>query len=505
MSIPSHPHPTLLIVDDDPLILDSLSFLLAAEYEVMTASDRPQAINLVRSRDGNIDLALVDLGLPPCPHQADEGLALVGELLAHDPHTKITILSGQNEEASARHARTLGALDFVSKPARPDTLRAALARAASLRRREEVEAKSEPALQRLRGNTPPLLAVRDLIRHYASSRFPVLIEGESGSGKEIAALALHELSNANNSPFIALNCAAISPGLLEAHLFGHARGAFTGAVTAVPGYFEEAGAGTLFLDEIGELPSELQPKLLRVLETGEYQRVGETTRRKSRARIVAATNRDLRQEVRNRQFRTDLFHRLSVLRLTMPPLRTLGSDKELLLDHYSKEYALQTGSPAFELDAQARIAWQRYEFPGNVRELRNIIVRLLSRYSGRTVGVCELESEFETALSDSIPSSAVDGTSAAHGTAHGARDHLLQEGAVSLDSVLRQVEHDYISAALDLAHGNVSQAARFLGINRTTLYSRMETLSRYQSGTASAATPAVPTFNPGSSIRSRDT
>ena len=494
----SAPYPTLLIVDDDPLILETLTYLLCKDYSIKTAPDRSQAIELVRGLTKNPELALVDLGLPPLPHRADEGLALIEELLAHDPAIKIIVLSGQNEEANARHARTVGALDFIAKPAKPEVLRASLARALSLRQGEAYRPSQESALSRIRGNSLPLKEVRNQIQQYAHSRFPVLIEGESGSGKEIAAQALHEPECSQSKPFVALNCAAISSGLIEVTLFGHTRGAFTGAIANTRGHFEEAERGTLFLDEIGELPLELQPKLLRVLETGEYQRVGETTRRLCCARIVAATNRNLRLEVQHGRFRADLYHRLSVLRVVMPPLRQLEEDKRLLLEHYTAEYASQTGSRAFSLSQEAQNIWMDYEFPGNVRELRNIVIRLLSRHAGQTVSASQLELELDQGQETaSGPVSQTQNASQPHH--EGAREHLQRERNVSLDEILRSVERDYVTAALDLAQGNVSRAARHLGVNRTTLYNRMETLARHGDSLIPPLIPALPISTPDTS------
>src|SRR6185369_8551356 len=244
------------------------------------------------------------------------------------------------------------------------------------------------------GDSPALRRLRSQIDLYAASSFPALIEGESGSGKERVAFALHHLSARSSEPFLALNCAAISPTLVEPTLFGYAKGAFTGAIAAKSGYFEDAGEGTLFLDEIGELPLELQAKLLRVLENGEYQRVGETQTRVSHARVVAATNRDLREEVARGRFRSDLYHRLSVFELVVPALRELGDARLKLLDHYRALYAAKAGAQPFRFDEAARARWLAYPFPGNVRELKNIVIRLTTKYAGYTVGEAELDAEF---------------------------------------------------------------------------------------------------------------
>src|SRR3954469_1179864 len=339
--------PRLLLVDDDALIAESLAFALANDYEVTRAADRTDAVAALRQGPPP-ELALIDLGLPPVAHLPNEGFKLIGDLLAHAPGVRILVLTGQNEESNARRARALGAVDLVPKPCEPELLRSALRRAthASALERREGEAEDVRALI---GDSPPMRRLRSQVDLYAASTFPALIEGESGSGKERAAYSLHHLSPRARHPFLALNCAAISPTLVEPTLFGYAKGAFTGANQPRSGYFEDAGEGTLFLDEIGELPAELQPKLLRVLENGEFQRVGETATRVSRARIVAATNRDLREEVRAGRFRSDLYHRLSVFELIVPPLREMGEDKLRLLDHYRAIYATKTGSGAFEL------------------------------------------------------------------------------------------------------------------------------------------------------------
>src|SRR4249920_1959154 len=319
--------PRLLIVDDDALITDTLSFALGAEFEVLVCESRPHAVELLRQLPEAPELALVDLGLPPTPHVPDQGFQLIADLLAHSPGMRIFVLSGQNDAAHARHARALGAAEFIAKPCDPAALKKILARALAVRdaelRAERSRADGAGSAEELIGQSPALMKLKSQLAQFADSPFPVLIEGESGSGKELVARSLHRLSARADKPYFALNCAAIAPTLVEPALFGHAKGAFTGAAAAHAGYFEDAHDGTLFLDEIGELPLEMQAKLLRVLENGEYQRVGETASRVSRARIVAASNRDLRQAVRQAVFRPDLYHRLSVFTLAVPPLREL--------------------------------------------------------------------------------------------------------------------------------------------------------------------------------------
>ena len=464
--------PRLLLVDDDSLIAESLAFALQSDYEIVRGHDRQSAVE--RLRAGLVpEAALIDLGLPPVAHLPNEGFKLIGDLLAHAPEVRILVLTGQNEESNARRARALGAMELVPKPCDPQRLRAILARALAspTQARPGREAEGERAIV---GESPPLRRLRSQIDLYAASAFPALIEGESGSGKERVAFALHHLSPRAGAPFLALNCAAISPNLVEPTLFGYAKGAFTGALGAKPGYFEDAAGGTLFLDEIGELAPELQAKLLRVLENGEYQRVGETQTRVSRARVVAATNRDLREEIRLGRFRSDLYHRLSVFTLAVPPLRDLGEDKLKLLDHYRALYAAEGGARPFELDRAASARWLGYRFPGNVRELKNIVIRLTTRHAGHVVGERDLEAEFAPAAEIGP------GDLAAR-----ARADLLAGKPFTLDAALKEVEQAYVDAALDIAQGNVSQAAKLLGISRTTLYGRMETAGRGAKLTAS--------------------
>jgi DNA-binding NtrC family response regulator len=474
--------PVLLIVDDDPLIRDSLAYFLSSDFDIVAVGSRPDAIERVRAMAQPPQAALVDLGLPPTPHRPDEGFALIGELLAHSPSLQILVLSGQNEEANARYARTLGATDFVAKPAEPGRLRDMLKAALAYRMAADV-AVADIEECALVGESDALQKLRVQVRQYADSPFPVLIEGESGSGKDIVARCeLHQHTARRSRPYLALNCAAISAALVEPTLFGYAKGAFTGASAAKSGYFEDAGDGTLFLDEIGELPLELQPKLLRVLENGEFQRVGETQTRRSRARVVAATNRDLRSEVRSGRFRADLYHRLSVFTVSVPALRDMGRDRLLLLEHFRRVYSAQARQNAFALSAEAERRWLAYPFPGNVRELRNVVIRLSAKYPGRDVTAEELEAELD------VPAVAEAGDRLPSDNAGALIDvamRQLQEGReFNLDQTLRRWEEAYIDAAQRLTRGNVSHAAKLLGVNRTTLYNRIEALARQRPGSS---------------------
>ena len=463
--------PDLLIVDDDPLISDTLNFVLSRDFNVYVAESRTQVKSLLRQIDNPPQLALIDLGLPPTPHRPDEGFKLINELIAYSPNIKILVLSGQNEETNARHARTLGAIEFIAKPCEPEKIKELLQKALQIRDAELTAQAGGGA--GLIGKSLPVDKLRQQITQYANAPFPVLIEGESGSGKELVASALHNQSTRASKPFLALNCAAISPNLVEPTLFGYSKGAFTGATTSRAGYFEDAKDSTLFLDEIGELPLELQAKLLRVLENGEYQRVGETQSRVSNARVIAATNRDMRQEIRNGRFRADLYHRLSVFTIDMPPLRDLGEDKRMLLDHFRDFYVRQAAVKTFELDSKAAELWLEYSFPGNVRELRNIVIRLTTKHAGQTVNAEQLQAELDMeSMELDLPGLPLGQDFKS--ILEAAKKHLQLQKNFNLDLTLQQWEKGYVEAALLITQGNLSQAAKLLGIHRTTLYSRMQ-------------------------------
>ena len=459
--------PDLLIVDDDPSISDTLNFVLSSDFSVHVAESRLQVKRLLRQLDSAPQLALVDLGLPPTPHRPDEGFRLVTELIAHAPDMKIVVLSGQSDETNARHARTLGAVEFVHKPCEPDALKKLLKDA------REMDSPSGLRPEKgLIGSSPLIEKLRQQVALFANAPFPVLIEGESGSGKELVAQSLHRRSRRAVRPFLALNCAAISPTLVEPTLFGYAKGAFTGATNARAGYFEDAQDSTLFLDEIGELPLELQAKLLRVLENGEFQRVGETQSRTSNARVIAATNRDMRQEIKSGRFRADLYHRLSVFAVNVPPLRDLGEDKLLLLRYFRDVYARQAHVPAFELDPRATELWLDYSFPGNVRELRNIVIRLTTKSTGQIVHAEQLRAELDVESMDvETPAPA---SHDFDGLLQAASRQLQLQKSFNLDRTLQQWERGYVEAALRITQGNLTRAAKLLGIHRTTLYSRMQ-------------------------------
>lgn len=454
----------LLLVDDDPLIIEGLGFMLRKQYNLITAESRHQATQKISDAEELPELALIDLGLPPYPHKPDEGFALIRELLSLQPNMKVLVLSGQDNDVNIQHALTIGAVDFIAKPAEPELLLARLQH--HLRLHEVDQQRDAKKTVSLIGDSSAMQMVNNQISQFADSPFPVLLEGASGTGKELVSRALHESSKRSGEPYMAINCAAIAPDLLEAQLFGHAKGAFTGATQAHKGFFIEVGKGTLLLDEIGELPLALQGKLLRVIESGEFYRVGETKELCSQARILAATNKNLSEEVRNGSFRNDLYHRLSILNIELPPLSLRGDDVFLLLNTFIEAYA-DTVSP-FVLDESARELWQQYDYPGNVRELRNIVIRLGTKYPGQSVNKAQLMDELETQLS---------ATELAENASSVSDEMIMQKiqaGVFDLDKLIDEIESRSIRIALEMHGNNVSKAANALRINRTTLYSRVQ-------------------------------
>ncbi len=455
----------LLIVDDDPLIADALGYYLGRDYAVTTASTRAEAVGLLRDRRNVPALALIDLGLPPTPHRPDEGFALIADILAHAPGTRIVVLSGQSDELNARHARALGATEFVAKPADPEHLRKLIGRVLSF---SDTLTEIDDGLI---GQSAPMQKLRAQLRQFARSPFPVLIEGESGSGKELAAAALHRLSERAGKPYLALNCAAISPNLVEATLFGHSKGAFTGASGPRAGYFEDASDGTLFLDEIGELPLDLQPKLLRVLENGEFQRVGGNQTLRADVRIIAATNREPERQVAAKKFREDLFYRLNVVRIHLPALRDRRDDIPVLVDYFLQKLGKSVPSSARgkKIAGPALKLLIASGWLGNVRELENAIARAAVVARGDTLTVEDLPLEIRD------PRPPVGAPEDVHAAIDAAVRPLFALARKDTKlKVLPAVERELIIRALEDTAGNQVQTAKLLGITRATLRKRIE-------------------------------
>jgi DNA-binding NtrC family response regulator len=450
--------PTLLLVDDDSIIAESLEYVLSDEYDVKIAFDRHNSIKILAAYSTPPMLALVDLGLPPDTHKPDEGFAVIEYINEYFPSTRIIVLSGQDDRKYVESAKKLGAVDFISKPCDVAELKARLRQYIS---QDQADLSEHRPLTGIVGQSAAIELLRMQIKQLADSPYPVLIEGASGSGKELTAQYLHSSSFRKQSPFLTLNCAAFNGELLESQLFGHVKGAFTGATDSRNGFFEEVGEGTLLLDEIADLPLDLQAKLLRVLENGEFYRLGETRPRTSTARVLAASNKDLLLAIDQGKFREDLYHRLSVLTLRVPSLSERGEDKLLLLEHFQQ--VVNSQIQGFVLDDDARALWMEYEFPGNVRELRNIVIRLSAKYPGQTIKRSVLEVEMS-------------GKRMRNGEMK--EDDLflsnLHSSGFQLNEELKRIEQHYIELALKESANNMSKAAALLGVNRSTLYGRLE-------------------------------
>ncbi|MEM8883299.1 MAG: PEP-CTERM-box response regulator transcription factor [Planctomycetota bacterium] len=445
----AEPKPKLLVVDDDPEIIKQIRWALADRFGLNTASDRTAALRTF-SRE-RPPIVLLDLGLPPQPRQAKEGLATLEGILQIEPATKVIIVSGNAERANAVRAVERGAYDIFPKPIDLDQLSTVLDRV--LRRMElDIAAKRSArgtAFEGIVGSSGTMNAVFEMIRKVARSDIPVLITGESGTGKELVANAIHRLSQFQEGPFVPIHCGAIPEGLMESELFGHEKGAFTGATQRRIGKFESAQDGTLFLDEIGELAPDPQVKLLRFLQEKVVERVGSTDRIPLRTRLIAATNRKLEDEIEAGRFREDLYFRLNVIPLELPPLRARGDDAVELAEHFAEVYAREFGRPVKELSPDACDAVRAYDWPGNIRELQNKLKRAVVMADGTRITAAELDLR--------------------------ARAHDPEAGEIPrLRDLRAKTESDLIRRALDVNGGNISKTAKALGVSRPALYEMMD-------------------------------
>jgi len=444
-------NPRLLIVDDDEDIRSQMKWALAQEYEVQLAGDRATALEVFRDQQPLV--VLLDLGLPPSPGGPEEGLATLSELIACDRLVKVIIITGQAEKDNALRAIGLGAYDFVSKPVEMEELKILLKRSFHV---VQLEREYQNMQQRLLGDTfegmlgtsPQIQDVFAAIRKVATTDAPVLVLGESGTGKEMAALAIHRRSPRKNGPFVAINCSAIPETLLESELFGHEKGAFTGAHVQRPGRIETAANGTLFLDEIGELPALLQVKLLRFLQEQIVERVGGRTKLHIDARIIAATNSDLDKGIKEGRFREDLYYRLAVIVIKLPALRERAGDIPLLAKALLQKFVAQNTKEPREFSPQALRALVQHSWPGNVRELENRVKRAVIMAGSRQIMPADLE--------------LAGGTETMPGR--------------SLKDAREAAEREVITQALLRHGGKISPAAAELGISRPTLYELMEKL-----------------------------
>lgn len=440
--------PSILIVDDERGTREAMAKYLRLEYDVTLAEDGEAGINLINS--GSYELILSDIRMEPGP----SGLDVLNAALKHQPPIPCILFTAYGSIETAVEAVKRGAFDFVTKPVNFDRLEVIMKRALEsvriLQENRELKQRLNEKLNSkgMIGSSPEMKRIQETIEQVAPTRATVLITGESGTGKELVAQALHQASG-RTGKFVAVHCAALPETLLESELFGHERGAFTGAVEMRKGRFELAEDGTIFLDEIGEIPLHIQVKLLRVLENRSFERIGGTETITSNARVIAATNRDLRSMVEKGEFREDLFYRLDVVSIHLPPLRERKGDIPLLIKHYLDLYANENGKK-MEISEKAMNALCSFEWPGNIRELRNCVERMVVLTRGNEIDL------------NNVPAEILAGRNPAAKT-------LPQSSVCDLECN----EKLLIQRALSECGGNRTKAAERLGISRRTLHRKL--------------------------------
>src|SRR5467141_454337 len=465
--------PTILIVDDEKHTRDGLRRLLENEYDVYVAADIAGAIDVLEREQ--IDLLITDLRLG-----GEDGMVLIERALKM-PHPPICIMmTAYGSVDTAVEAMKRGAYDFVTKPLNLDKVEILIARALQSRRMEQEnrtlrqQIDERFGLENILGESLALREVLDTIRQVAPSSANVLIEGESGTGKELAAHAIHNLSRRNQAKFVVVHCAALSPTLLESELFGHERGAFTGAHERRIGRFEQASGGTIFLDEIAEIDPSTQVKLLRVMsEERAFERVGGNQTLRADVRLIAATNKNLQELVREGKFRDDLYFRLNVVRIVMPPLRDRKEDIPILVRGFLRHFCQQNEKPLLELVPDAMDALLAYDWPGNIRELRTAIEHGVVMATGKQITLRDLPEAVRQA-------------------AHSASPHVFSADEAFGDNLfsndLHNTEKKLIMQALAATNGNVTAAAKKLGISRRTLHRKINEMNAAKSQANAAST-----------------
>ncbi|MDA2923524.1 sigma-54 dependent transcriptional regulator [Acidobacteria bacterium AH-259-L09] len=451
---------SILVIDDEEILREIVTTLFQEEgYKVTAAATGEEGIE--KAKEEGVDLVLLDLMLP-----GKGGLAILEEILRVDPDIVVVMISAYASIENAVKATKSGAFDFVTKPFKNEELVLVVKNGLKKRsleienRRLKKTLRESSTFENIVGKSEQMQQVFELITQVAPRRSTVLITGESGTGKELVAKAIHSCSSRSNGPFVAVNSGSIPSDLLESELFGHVRGAFTGATATKKGLFEVASAGTIFLDEVGTLPLDTQSKLLRVIQEREFRRVGGLENIKVDVRIIAATNIDLKQAVENQEFREDLYYRLNVIRIALPPLRRRREDVLLLAEHFLQHFCKENERPVCSLDQSVLKLLMEYDWPGNVRELENVMERavVLAPNQG---GITQ----------DLLPREILDSTSVSLG-----KLNLLDNGATLKDLVL-EYEKNLIMTALQKVDWNQKKAANLLRVNPTTLNEKLKRLN----------------------------
>ncbi len=444
---------SILIVDDDDSLRRITEFNLREEgYQVTSAADGLTGFNLFKNQD--FDLIIADIRMPGL-----DGIDLLNRIKTLSHETPVIIITAHGTIDTAIEAMKLGAMDFITKPFSKNQLSVVVKRAFEYKQLIDENknlrriVQDRFAFKNIVGKSEAMEEVYKAVSKVAESDSSVLIYGESGTGKELFAKAIHFNSRRKNKPFVTVNCSAISESLFESELFGHKKGSFTGAISDKEGKFQAADEGTIFLDEIAEIPLHLQPKILRVLQEREVDKIGSVTPDQINVRIISATNRDLEEMVRDNRFREDLFYRLNIVPITLPPLRMRKDDIPLLADHFLQLYAKKTGKISTHFDKELFLYFERYDWPGNVREIENVIERMVVMSTGDLLTVKDLPDQIRYAKA--APLTFI--------------KPLPPEG-ISLE----EVEKELIKKALDMHSGNQSRAAQFLNISRQTLLYRMK-------------------------------
>ncbi|NNF08158.1 MAG: sigma-54-dependent Fis family transcriptional regulator [Candidatus Eisenbacteria bacterium] len=451
---------TILIVDDESKVRRSVGDYLRDEgYTVLEATETSEAEKIIDANETTVDLILLDVRMP-----GESGVEFL-ERLPHIPESiPVVVMSGHGTIEVAIEAVRLGAFDFLEKGFTPERLAITVERGLEViaLRRQNLELRQGlDALHRLVGESKAMKDLRESIQRASPTPAKVLLLGENGVGKELVARAVHELSPRAGGAFVRLNCAAIPKELVESEIFGHEKGAFTGANAQKRGKLELAHAGTLFLDEIGDMNLEAQAKLLRALESSEFERVGGTQTLSFDARIIAATNKDLPAEVESGAFRRDLFYRLNVIPIVVPPLRDRVGDVPLLVNHYLDYFRNEYGRTNLSVAEEAMERLSHYEWPGNVRELRNLVERLVIMTPGSRVGLTQVKSLLGTQASEST-----DGIGLKLSIPEG-EDGLLKR-------FLDEAERQFLTRELERQSWNVTQVAKVLGIDRANLHRKLK-------------------------------